>query len=239
MSTPDPEQERPALAAARRRPLAERLRDPDSYGLLLLMILLFLLLSALSGEGQLGQAVVTAASGATALFAFWTSRPPARVLRWATVAIVLAVTGAILTVFVGSGSALDGASQATVALLTAASPVVVARRLLGHSRVQGPTILGALCIYLLLGLFYAYLYSTVGAVTGSMFADQPEATLVDHLYFSFASLTTVGYGDLTPARDLGRMLAVSEALIGQLYLVTVVALVVGNVGRDRIRPDRG
>jgi hypothetical protein len=239
MSTPDPEQERPALAAARRRPLAARLRDPDSYGLLLLMILLFLLLSALSGEGPLGQAVVTAASGATALFAFWTSRPPARVLRWATVAIVLAVTGATLTVFVGSGSALDGASQATVALLTAASPVVVARRLLRHSRVQGPTILGALCIYLLLGLFYAYLFSTVGAVAGSFFAGQPETTLVDYLYFSFASLTTVGYGDLTPARDLSRMLAVSEALLGQLYLVTVVALVVGNVGRDRIRPDRG
>lgn len=236
MSTADPEHERPAPLAARRRPLPERLRAPDSYGLLLLLILLLLLLSAFGGERPLGRAVTTAGSGATALFAFWTSRPPARVLWWATVAIVLAMLGVSLAVVVGSGTVLDGASRLTVALLTAASPVVVARRLLRHPRVQGSTILGALCIYLLLGLFFAYLFSAVGAVAGDFFTGQPEAAIVDYLYFSYASLTTVGYGDLSPAEDLGRMLAVSEALIGQLYLVTVVALVVGNVGRDRIRP---
>jgi hypothetical protein len=237
MRTPDPEQQRPVLPEVRgRRPLAQRLRDPDSYGLLLLLILVLLLLSALSGEGPPGQVVVTVVSGAVALFAFWTSRPHASVLRWATVAIVLAVIGAILAVFVGSGSALDGVSRVVIALLTAATPVVVARRLLRHPRVQGSTILGALCIYLLLGLFYAYLFSAVGAVGGSFFASQPQATIVDYLYFSYASLTTVGYGDLSPAKDLGRMLAVSEALLGQLYLVTVVALLVGNIGRDRTRP---
>jgi Ion channel len=46
-------------------------------------------------------------------------------------------------------------------------------------------------------------------------------------------MATVGYGDLTAAADLGRMLAVREALIGQLYLVTVVALVIGRVGQGR------
>jgi hypothetical protein len=239
MSTPEQEHERPAPPALRRRPLPERLRDADSYGTLLLLILLLLMLSALSGEGSLGRVVVIAASGATALFAFWTSRPHARVLRWATVAIVLAVIGAVLTVFVGSHSTLEGASRLVIALLTAASPVVVARRLLRHPRVEGSTILGALSIYLLLGLFYAYLYSAVSAIGGSFFAGQPRVTLVDYLYFSYASLTTVGYGDLTAAEDLGRMLAVSEALTGQLYLVTVVALLVGNIGRDRIRRERG
>jgi hypothetical protein len=236
MRTPDPEQERPVPPEVRRRlPLVERLRAPDSYGLLLLLILLLLLLSAFGSERPLGRAVVTAGSGATALFAFWTSRPRARVLRWATVAIVLAVTGSILVLVVGSGTVLDGASRLAVALLTAASPVVVARRLLRHPRVEGSTILGALCIYLLLGLFFAYLYSAVGAVAGPFFAQQPEAAIVDYLYFSYTSLTTVGYGDLSAAEDLGRMLAVSEALTGQLYLVTVVALLVGNIGRDRTR----
>jgi len=231
MSTPDP-------PAARRRSLPEQLRAPDNYGLLLLLILLLLLVSAFGSERPLGRAVTLAASGVTALFAFWTSRPGARVLRWATVAIVLAVIGAILAVVVGSGTVLDGASRATIALLTAASPVVVARRLLRHPRVQGSTILGALCIYLLLGLFFAYLFSAVGTVSGGFFTGQPEAAIVDYLYFSYASLTTVGYGDLTPAEDLGRMLAVSEALTGQLYLVTVVALLVGNIGRERVRPTR-
>jgi voltage-gated potassium channel Kch len=58
---------------------------------------------------------------------------------------------------------------------------------------------------------------------------------IDFLYFSYVTLTTVGYGDLTAAGDLGRMLAVTEALLGQLYLVTVVALVIGNIGRERTR----
>jgi len=160
------------------------------------------------------------------------------VLRWATIGVALAVVGASLAVLLGSGMVLDAASRAAVALLVAASPVVVARRLLGHPRVQGATVLGALCIYLLFGLFFAHLFSAVGAVSRPFFAGQPEATIVDYLYFSFASLITVGYGDLTAAHDLSRILAVSEALLGQLYLVTVVALLVGNVGRDRIRgPD--
>jgi Ion channel len=46
----------------------------------------------------------------------------------------------------------------------------------------------------------------------------------------------LGYGDLTAAGDLGRMLAVTEALLGQLYLVTVVAVVIGNIGRERSHP---
>jgi hypothetical protein len=49
---------------------------------------------------------------------------------------------------------------------------------------------------------------------------------VSYLYFSFTTLTTVGFGDLTAGSDAGRMLAVMEALLGQLYLVTVVAFIV-------------
>jgi Ion channel len=111
----------------------------------------------------------------------------------------------------------------------------VARRLLRHPRIQGSTVLGALCIYLLLGQFFAYLYSTIGALDKPFFVQQPNATLVDYLYFSYTTQTTVGYGDLTAAQDLGRMLAVSEALTGQLYLVTVIALLVSNLGRSRAR----
>jgi hypothetical protein len=94
--------------------------------------------------------------------------------------------GASLTILTGSGRAVESASRTVIALLTAASPVVVARRL-------------------------------------------------EYLYFSYVSLTTVAYGDLTAATDVGRVLAVSEALIGRLYLVTVVALLVGNIVRGRSR----
>ena len=53
------------------------------------------------------------------------------------------------------------------------------------------------------------------------------------LYFSFVTITTVGYGDFTAATDLGRSLAITEALIGQIYLVTVVAAIVGGLGARR------
>jgi voltage-gated potassium channel Kch len=53
------------------------------------------------------------------------------------------------------------------------------------------------------------------------------------VYFSFVTLTTVGYGDLTAAFDAGRIASIFEALFGQLYLVSVVALLVANLGRER------
>jgi hypothetical protein len=222
--------------AIRRRPsLRDRLRGPDSYGLLLQMILFSLLLTALVGEGPWSRVAVTASVGTTALFAFWTSRLSSRVLRWATIAVILAVTGSSLAILLGSGNIIDSSSQAIVAVLIASSAIAVARRLLSHQRVQGSTVLGALCIYLVVGFSFAYLFSAVGVISGGFFANQSDAHIVDYLYFSYASLTTVGYGDLSAAKDVGRILAVSEALIGQLYLVTVVAILVSNIGRDRIR----
>ena len=53
------------------------------------------------------------------------------------------------------------------------------------------------------------------------------------MYFSFITMATVGYGDLTPQGGLGRALAVTEGLFGQIYLVTAVAALVGNIGRAR------
>jgi hypothetical protein len=222
------------IPAGPRRSLAERLRAADSYGLLLILVLLSLLITALVSDRNWGRVVITAVTGATTLFAFWTSRPSVAVLRVVTVVVMLGVVAAIAA-SVGSSTPLDNVGRAGLALIAAASPITVARRLLRHPRIQGSTVLGALCIYLLLGQFFAYLYSTIGALDKPFFVQQPNATLVDYLYFSYTTQTTVGYGDLTAAQDLGRMLAVSEALTGQLYLVTVIALLVSNLGRSRAR----
>ena len=70
------------------------------------------------------------------------------------------------------------------------------------------------------------LAATAGTFSGPL-------TFNDEVYFSFVTLTTIGYGDIVAANDLSRGLAIFEALLGQLYLVTVVSLVVGNLGRDR------
>jgi hypothetical protein len=81
------------------------------------------------------------------------------------------------------------------------------------------------------------LYGAIDRIDGSFFSQGVAATASRCLYFSFTTLTTVGYGDLTAASNLGHTLAVSEALLGQVYLVTVVSVIVGNLGRRRDLPS--
>ena len=123
--------------------------------------------------------------------------------------------------------------------LAFAAPVIILRRILASSTITVRLVLGALAIYLLVGLTYAYLYPVIGAMTNEQFFVQTsEPGAVDYVYFSYVTLTTVGYGDFTANTSVGRMVAVSEALTGQLYLVSAVALLVGNIGRTIVRGDR-
>ena len=105
--------------------------------------------------------------------------------------------------------------------------------------VTGATILGAVCVYLLLGMFFAYAFRMIDAFAPPFFAHGAPASSANVLYYSYASLTTVGYGDFTAEPEFGRRLSVTEALMGQLYLVTIVALLVGNIGRTRERIRSG
>jgi len=169
------------------------------------------------------------------LFALRTSEAPRRVRRAATLIapllVVVAIVPGVFSVQVG-----EVAAPAALALLVLASLVAVARRLQSHPVVTADTILGAVCLYLLLGLFFASVYAIFGAA-GRVFVQQSTSRPIDVVYFSFITLATVGYGDLTPNGDLVRMLAVAEALLGQLYLVTVIAVLVGHVGTER-RPGQ-
>ena len=99
------------------------------------------------------------------------------------------------------------------------------------------TMFGVLCIYLLIGMLFSSAYALVGdAQSEPFFGSGIDPDISDYLYFSFATMTTVGYGDLAAATDLGRSVAITEALIGQIYLVTVVAVIVGSLSRRQ--PER-
>ena len=97
------------------------------------------------------------------------------------------------------------------------------------------TMFGVLCLYLLIGLLFAVAFGAIQAISDTSFFTTIHGHRDDFLYFSFATLTTVGYGDLVAATDLGRSLSITEALVGQLYLVTVVAVIVSNLRPTRAR----
>jgi hypothetical protein len=116
-------------------------------------------------------------------------------------------------------------------------PVAILRKIGKEFTEEGvdlEVVLGALCAYLFIGAYFAFLYDVMANLSKSPFFAQPGAdSKLNYLYFSFITLTTTGYGDISPAFGPGRMIAVTEAVIGQLYLVSVVAIVVSAYGKRK------
>jgi hypothetical protein len=112
-----------------------------------------------------------------------------------------------------------------IVLLAVLTPLSVIRRLLQHRTVTISTLIGAVSVYMLIPVAYYYLYIALNRDFGDFFGTrQPTQSF---MYFSLTTVTTTGYGDLTAQSSLGRLFANSESVIGQLYLVTVVAMIVG------------
>ena len=132
------------------------------------------------------------------------------------------------------GPYLGGISDLVSAAMLVMVPTAIVLEFRRGLTITVQSVMAALCIYLVLGMFFASLASAVGALGGEpYFAGRPPSDRSEYTYFSFVTLATVGYGDFVPASPTGRALAVLEGLTGQLYLVTVVALVVSNVGNTR------
>jgi hypothetical protein len=158
--------------------------------------------------------------------------------RVASAVAIVAVVASVLTWLIHGD--IPAAPAAIVnGLLVAVAPFAIARGLLRDLRrdheVTLATLQAVLAIYLLLGMFFSFLYGVLGAIDADkLFSEVADPTREDDLYFSFVTLCTVGYGDLTPAGNLARAFSVAEMLFGQIYLVTVVSLIVGNLtGRRR------
>lgn len=158
--------------------------------------------------------------------------------RLASAVAILAVISSLLT-WVIHGDIPAAPAAIVNGLLVAVAPLAIARGLIRDLRsdpeVTVATLQAVLAIYLLLGMFFSFLYGVLGAIDADkLFAEVANPTREDDLYFSFVTLCTVGYGDLTPAGNLARSFSVAEMLFGQIYLVTVVSLIVGNLtGRRR------
>jgi hypothetical protein len=212
---------------------AEEARWADRYGLLFLLILVSLVLTAANTTWLKIAAVLV--QGGVVLFAFLAARVGRRAWRLAIVLVPLAVILGIAGRF-GDSTPAETVAAAINLVLPAAAIVALGRRIVVEPFVSSRTIIGLLCVYLLIGMTFAATYITIEVVSDEpFFVQTDQAEPVDFTYFSLVTLATVGYGDFTAANPMPRMLAAIEGLTGQLYLVTVVAVAVSRV---RTRRDR-
>ncbi|MEI8332294.1 MAG: potassium channel family protein [Chloroflexota bacterium] len=214
------------------------LRQRDQYGFALLLIIATIVVRAIAGDNPLGQLGGVALGGGTVVFVLYTADAHPRVLRPTEVFTVVAIAASLLALLTGTDKFGPLVTTIFGLLLALVAPVAIAARLRSLPKITFRTVLGALCIYLLLGLFFSYVFGLAASIDRVPFFVEPDAgSATDYVYFSYVTITTTGYGDYTAATDLGRMLAITEALTGQLYLVSVVALLVGNIGRE-VEPRR-
>lgn len=205
----------------------------DAYGVAL-AVLLVSVLGLIAAGGLVGNVAVYAAV----------------VLQMVALAVTLRVSGVrrawllagapvLLAVFFGAivgvamwGQTGDIVAQVAWLLLVLSTVVSIAKRLSGYRRINMRLILGLLCIYLLTGISFGLAYGIIATVNPAAFS-APMDGLSGALYLSFVTLTTVGFGDVVAVSPVARAFVVAQAILGQLYLVSVVSLAVGRLGASR------
>ncbi len=206
-------------------------RSYDRFDLLFIVtvvtvgLLLLIDLDQDTGLAKVLAVAVTILTAATLLLAVAAAGIGRRGFRFAWIA-------AGLTVATSIGAALTRHPEINRGgvlwlILVFAAPIIALRRLMRHREVTGKTVLGAISVYLLIALAATYLFLFIDTSFGGSdrFFGEPEPTTV-FAYFSLVTIATLGYGDFSPVAVAGRAAAVWEAVIGQIYLVVVVARIV-------------
>lgn len=205
------------------------------YGAVFAVTFVLVVFQIAAAGAAIDRAIALGLEGIAFTVVVATSRERADIRR--ARALAVAGAGAAVAVLVGAGVLGPEPAFAIAGLLAMAiSAALIAgvARLITERGVTLQAVLGALTIYLYVGLLFAWVVAVVSIVSGAQYFAQSRVEPGDRVYYSFTVLTTTGFGDFTPATALGHALAVVEMLIGQLYLVTVIGVLVGHlVGRPR------
>lgn len=212
-------------------------RHVDRFGVLLMAtvaaVVILSLVDVDASEGGVGAAIgIVAVSGLVGAMLVLSLRAAGLARRWRRPVEVLVTVGVVAIIFVALADLALGRDIAGVArpsllwlALALLAPIAVVRRILRHRRVTLSTLLGAVAAYLLIAVSFDFVYLTVEGYESEPFFGRPEST-TRFMNFSLTTITTIGT-DITPGGDLGRLLAAAEVVIGQLFLVTLVAALVG------------
>ena len=194
------------------------------FGLLLLVLIITYLLSAFA-KGHWIDALQVVLFTVVAILALRNSSVSRRIVR-----VILAAAIAVSAVMFALAFTVDtarGIVHVWTGVVLLGAVVVIVRRVLSFGEVTIQSIYGALSAYLVIGLMFAAFYAAINLlVSGHFFANNQPATTQTFQYFSFTTLTTLGYGDFTAVGNGGRAVAILEALTGQIFLATLVARLV-------------
>jgi len=208
----------------------QRLRAAHSYGIVLLLVIAIVAFAGIAPDSDWSSSLLIVIEALTLGIALWTSgfTGPDSKLSMAFGAVAIA---AAILLLVRGGSTLSGIVALLSAVLTLAIAATIVVGVVDQREVNVQTVTGAVCIYLLIGVMFVFIYGSIAEFGHStLFAQGTDGTRGIRVYFSYVTLATVGYGDYTMRGQVGRMFSVLEMLMGQLYLVTILALLVSRMG---------
>ncbi|MEQ8437369.1 MAG: potassium channel family protein [Ilumatobacter fluminis] len=184
--------------------------------------------------------ILSTVTGITLVLGFRSAGVARRGRRIAEAMVVLAFVTSVISLALEQAGKLEASAwqpdrpSPLWVLIAVITPFAVIHRLIAHRTVTVRTLAGAIAAYLLIAIAFCYLYLYVDALTDdSFFAQERTIASWEFMYFSLVTITTLGYGDLSPDNPVGGLLATSEAVLGQVYLVTFVAMVVGLLIQQR------
>ena len=211
--------------------------EPGRYGALLILLIASYLLSAFITAHWI-EAVQVVLFTVAVLLALRSASIPRRAVR---LVLGVAVVGLPVMFFLSfstvTGDAGSGIADLWTALVLLAAAVMIVRRVLAFGTVTVQSIYGALSAYLVIGFMFAAVFAAIYHFSGDQFfAPGEKASTQTFQYFSFTTLTTLGYGDFTAYYSSGQAVAVLEALSGQVFLATLVARLVAAFRSSGDRP---
>lgn len=209
-----------------------RISEKNNFIYLTAGLLLMLLAGAVAElfPGLLGLRLVQSSTVAVLALGVWGFRATSGRFRTSVafaLTVLLLVAGGVAL----DRSGLDLAHLLVMLVFFVWVAWVAARQVLFTGAIDGNKIVGAVCIYMLLGYIWALGFMFIAELSPGSFNGLPQVDWQENffsaLYFSFVTLTTLGYGDITPATPLARFLVVTEALAGAFYMSILVASLVG------------
>ena len=220
--------------------MKRRITTEDNFAYLTVALLMFLFIGALSDQlaWEIGDLLIEAATVLTLAIGIWSIKSERRWFRTG-----IGLTTALLLV-VATGALLEAAELHLAHLLImlvffVLTAVLAFQQIIFADTIDTNKLVGAVCIYILLAMIFGMLYLMVESLFPGSFsglsAGKWQGDMSRMVYFSFVTLTTLGYGDILPTLPLASFLVYLQAVTGQFYIAILVASMVSAhiAGRQR------